>query len=668
MNKMADSAGAAGQAWIAGLRDAWTLLQTDPRGCQAFAERMLAARPGDAEATLLLAAAAWRQGRVADAHAGLQPLMTVRTKSPVAWFEWANILVQREDEHAAADALRRATSLAPGFFAAWRMLGDLLLILGDPPGAGLAYAAAVGHAVTEPALAGPARMLATGDAPAAESALKEIVQREAGHVRANWLLAEAALRVNRVREAEAVLAHCLVLAPEFDGARHSLAVLWYLQSRFAECAEQLRRLLQKPPFQPCLQILLVTCLMRIGDSAAALPLFESMLAASERRPNLWLLYGHALKTLGRTADAAVAYRRAAGFEPRLMASAYLSLADLKTEKFLTEDIAALDAALADLPRDNFARAQLHYARGYAAEQQGDLARAFGHISQGATLRRQAIDYDPDKMTRAVRAAKSVFTEAFFQSRSVSFIAEPSPIFIVGLPRSGSTLVEQILASHPLVEATLELTAMPEIAAQLQGAGAAETLPDKIAQLQPDDFAYLGRLYLSRTTQFRRLNRPFFTDKMPDNFLHIALIALSLRNAKIIDVRRRPAAAGWAIFRQFFQAGQAGQNYSYSLDEIGRYYRDYFDLISHFHAVLPGRILTLTYEMMVTDTQTQIRRLLTHCGLPFDQACLAFWQTARAIHTPSAAQVRRPIDTGGLDAWRRYDPWLAPLKSSLGPLA
>jgi tetratricopeptide (TPR) repeat protein len=643
----------------------WEILESAPEAVRAQADALANAAPQNPEIALLRAAARRRLGDIANAHALLRPFIAKPAKAPIAWFEWGMILTEMEDEANAVAALEKAVSLDAAFTGAWRALGDLLIVLGAAPAAGQAYAHAARAASRDPSLTPALAALTEGRAQAAESLLKAHLRQFPTDARAHHLLAEAAIRAGRPVEAEAVLNHALRLAPGFAPARHSLAVLLYLQRKFGAALPHFQQLLALVPHQPSLRTMLGVCCVETGDFAAAVALYEQMFALFRDRPKVWLAYGHALKTLGREDDAARAYRECLDLAPQRPAGAYLSLADLKTTRITDAEMDAMRNTIASAKTAPADAAQLHYALGRALEQRAAYQAAFDHFAQGARLRRAAITYHADRTTAFVTAAKSVFTPEFFATRRAGGDASPAPIFIVGLPRSGSTLVEQILASHTQVEGTSELKEIGLIATALRGNRPAADLPSIVAGLDEAARTRLGERYIANTIQFRRDARRHFTDKMPDNFLHIGLIHLILPQARIIDVRRGAMACGLAAYQQYFQARQTGQDYTYDLTEIGRYYRDYVALMAHFDAVLPGRIFRVRYEDLVADTEAQVRALLEYCALPFEPACLRFWQTPRAVQTPSAQQVRRPMFRDGLDHWRHYEPRLAKLRESLG---
>jgi tetratricopeptide (TPR) repeat protein len=375
-------------------------------------------------------------------------------------------------------------------------------------------------------------------------------------------------------------------------------------------------------------------------------------------------YGHALKTVGRQADCVAAYRKALELSPGL-GEAWWSLANLKTVKFSETDRAVMAAGLEQEGLSDDDRLHLHYALGKALEDAGLYADSFDHYARGAAIRRAQVDYDPDENHADVARARAVFTPAFLGSTAGQGCPAPDPIFVVGLPRSGSTLVEQILASHSQVEGTMELPDLIVMARRLGGKAvrrADSAYPEVLTSLSPEQLAELGEEYLERTRVQRKTDRPFFIDKMPNNFAHAGLIHLILPNAKIIDARRHPLGCCFSGFKQHFARGQA---FSYDLTDIGRYYADYVALMDHFDTVLPGRVHRVIYEAMIEDPEAQIRALLDHCGLPFEPACLSFHENDRAVRTASSEQVRQPLFKTAVEHWQNYESFMQPLKQALG---
>lgn len=550
--------------------------------------------------------------------------------------------------------------------ARWRAEGDRLRLRGDIAGADLAYARQMRAAVSEPGLARAADALVAGRLDEAEAGLRQALGRSPDDPLALWMAGDAASRRGRNVEAETLLARAADIAPDFTPARYAYALVLTWRDRYAEALAQADRLLAAEPENALFRHLRAAALLRLGEEEAAAEAYAGVLAAHPDLPLSWMSYGHVLKTVGRTAEAVEAYRRALALDPAL-GEAWWSLANLKTAAFDEGDRAAMAAALerSDLPQVD--RLQLHFALGKALEDAGRYDASFDHYAQGAAIQRRRLDYDPDETTGQMRRTRALLGRAFFAARAGQGCPRPDPIFIVGLPRSGSTLVEQVLASHSQVEGTRELLYLPAIAARLGGGARRESegaYPDILAALSPQELAALGEEYLALAAAHRKTDRPFFIDKLPNNWAHVGLIHLILPNAKIIDARRHPLGCCFSGFKQHFAAGQP---FTYDLAEIGRYYADYVALMAHFDAVLPGRVHRVIYERLVADLEGETRALLAHCGLAFEEACLRFHENRRAVRTASAEQVRRPIFTDAADHWRNYEPWLAPLKAALGPV-
>jgi tetratricopeptide (TPR) repeat protein len=480
------------------------------------------------------------------------------------------------------------------------------------------------------------------------------------------MLAEVGARLGRSDDAEALLRRALELAPNFTAARHNLATVLLRQSRGAEAVAEAERLLGAEPGDPAFRSLHAAALNLIGEYDRAAAAYEAVLASFPQQPKAWMSYGHTLKTLGRAADSIAAYRRSLELQPKL-GEAWWSLANLKTFRFTDEDLALMQAQLERPDLDEEDRFHLEFALGKALEDRHEDAAAFEHYAQANALRRRSLPYDADDTTRHVALSKAVFRPAFFAEREGWGDPAPDPIFVIGLPRSGSTLIEQILSSHSAVEGTMELPDVIAIARRLGGKRKGEdpsAYPEVLRDLTADQVRALGRDYLERTHIQRKLGRPRFIDKMPNNWRHAGLIALMLPGATIIDARRHPLGCCLSNFKQHFARGQA---FSYDLNDLGRYYADYVEMMAHIDAVLPGRVHRVIYERMVEDPETEVRALLGHCGLPFEDACLRFYENERAVRTASSEQVRQPIFTEGRDHWRRFEPWLQPLKDALGPV-
>ncbi len=635
------------------------LLAVDAAAAEREARVVLGQAPGDPRARLILASARRRQGDARGALALLAPLAEAFPRAAQTRYELGVVRAALGDGPGAVAALRQATTLNRDLAEAWRALGDQLFLAGDGPGAEAAFAEHARAAISEPALRPAADAVFAGDLATAERLLTAHIQSAGPRPVALNLLAQVLIRQGRDGDAEPLLRRALELDPAFDGARFNLALLLFGQQRAAEAVERLEPLLAATPASAPYRNLMAASLSLVGAYDRAIGLYEGLLAEIPLQPKIWLNYGQVLRTVGRRQEAVAAFRRAIALAPNL-GEAYWSLANLKVAAISPEEESAMTAQLArvDLAADD--RLHLHYALGKALEDRGDPASAFAHYAQGARLRREAVPYDAVAARAMMRRSKALLTREFFARRAGGGSPSAEPIFIVGLPRSGSTLIEQILASHSAVEGTMELA---DIAYRARDIARTAGYPEGLAGLDDTARLALGQRFLDDVRVHRRLGRAFFIDKMPNNFHHIGLIQLILPRSRIIDARRHPLGACFSAFKQHFAQGQA---FSYDLADLGAYYRDYVELTAHFDDVLPGRVCRVIYEDLVEDTEGQIRRLLDHCGLPFEPGCLKFYENGRAVRTVSSEQVRRPIFRDGLDQWRRFEPWLEPLKTALGP--
>ena len=647
------------------LHHAARLLASSPPMAEAQAREILKVVPGHAEASLLLGAALRRQGRGGAAREVLAPLALAHPRWARAHLELGLALGTLGRSRDAIEALARATHADPDLAAAWGALGDELALAGDAAGADSAYARQIKASVKDPDLLEAAAALCDGRLAVAERLLRPILKARPTDVAAIRMLAETGTRLGRYEDAERLLERCLELAPGFTPARHNHALVLYRQNKAAQALAQIEALRARDPRNPGYRNLEAAALAQIGEYLGSIQAYEAVLKDHPAQPKAWMSYGHALKTVGRADDCIAAYRESLALQPS-HGEAYWSLANLKTFRFSDAELSGMRGQLqrADLGEED--RFHLHFALGKALEDSAAFADSFEHYRQANALRRSLLDYDADETSDHVRRSRTAFTSRFFRARNDVGCAAPDPIFIVGLPRSGSTLIEQILASHSAVEGTMELPDVVSIARRLGGKrrkSDASTYPEALADLEAADFQALGEEYLERTRIQRKTGRPFFIDKMPNNFAHVGLIHLMLPNARIIDARRHPLACGFSCFKQHFARGQG---FSYDLTDIGRYYADYVQLMAHVDEVLPGRVHRVVYEALVADPEPEIRRLLDYCGLPFEAACLSHHRTRRAVRTASSEQVRQPIFTDAVDHWKSYEPWLGPLKAALGP--
>lgn len=521
-------------------------------------------------------------------------------------------------------------------------------------------------ALRNPVLVDAALALSEDRLHDAEPLLRSHLRETPTDVAAIRMMAELAARVGRLKDSEALLRRVLELAPDFGAARANLATILYKQNRFPEALEQLDAVLAEEGDNPAQQNLKAATLGRIGGYDEAITLYKELTARFPDHAKLWMSYGHMLKTVGDQEGSIAAYRRALEAEPTL-GEVYWSLANLKTFRFSDGDIAAMEAALATARLGLEDKFHLHFALGKASEERSEHEAAFGHYAKGNALRSKELEYDPDIITAQVNRVIDCFTPEFVAARAGQGHAAPDPIFIVGMPRAGSTLIEQILSSHSMVEGTMELPDIPAMALREgrgHDSGSATGWIDAVAEMSVDQPETLGAEFIERTRIQRKTEKPFYIDKLPNNWTYLGFIRLILPNAKIIDARRHPLDCCFSNFRQHFAKGQA---FSYDLEHMGLYYADYVRAMAHFDAMMPGYVHRVIHEELLDDPEAQIRKLLDYLGLPFEEACLAFHENKRAVRTASSEQVRRPINRDGVGQWRPYQAHLGPLKAALGNL-
>jgi tetratricopeptide (TPR) repeat protein len=516
---------------------------------------------------------------------------------------------------------------------------------------------------TDPPLQRAARALCEDRVPEADFLLKEYQRQHPDDALALRLRAEAAFLRRKDLDAVAWLTRCLALT-EFPGARFARALANYRAGQAVAAQQDLEAALATDPDNPAYRALLAAALSKTSEVERTVELYERLTREYPQQPKLWMAYGHVLKASGRQPDSIAAYRRSIELEPRL-GEAWWSLANLKTVKFDATDITTMQRQLVRDDLDGEDRLHFEFALGKALEDAKRYEESFKHYAEGNRLRLIETPYDIETSTINLRRSERILTREFFAERAGLGCPAPDPIFILGLPRAGSTLIEQILSSHSQVEGTMELPDITDIARSIadrrKNREDYDYLP-LLGEVAPQEWRELGERYLSTTRVHRKLGRAYFIDKMPNNFTHLGLIHLILPNARIIDARRHPLASCFSNFKQHFAMGQL---FSYGLENIGRFYREYVALMAHYDAVLPGRVHRVFYERMVEDTENEVRRLLEYCGLPFEERCLRFYENERIVRTASSEQVRRPIYKEGVDHWRHYEPWLDPLKAALG---
>ncbi len=647
------------------LHHAAILLRQDPRAAEQQAKEILKAHPDLEPAERVLAAAYRMQGQAHHGLALLNPLARRNSKSADFLYEHALCQGAAGFGAEAITNLRQAVRRNPEHADAWRSLGDQLSAAGDEHASQKAYEKHLDLSTRHPELVQAADHFREGKLGKAERLCRDILKKYPTDVSAIRLLAEIGIQLSRFDDAQTLLERCLVLAPEFHMARHNYAVVLLRRQKLEDSLRELDTLLAVEPNNPNYLLLKGAVLVRKGDHDAALGLYEKVLRDYPGQARAHANYGHTLKTVGRLDEAINAYRTCIDLSPTI-GEAYWSLANLKTFRFTDDDIVAMRAQVTTEGGDPDDQAHIAFALGKALEDHHQFDDSFSFYKRGNAIRRIHHKYDPKlNIYDSVRQIK-LFNSEFFASRVGYGCETPDPIFIVGLPRAGSTLLEQILASHSAVDGTGEL---PDIIGISRRLGArtrqnpASKYPEVLGELSAEQIRDLGEGYI-QTTRIQRGSAPNFIDKLPNNFQHIGLIHLILPNARIVDARRHPMAGCFSCFKQLFAKGQA---FTYDLEDVGHYYRDYVSLMDHWDDVLPGRVLRVQYEDVVADSETQIRRLLDYCGLEFEEQCLRFYENERAVRTPSSEQVRRPVYKEGLNQWRNFETHLGPLKDALGPV-
>jgi tetratricopeptide (TPR) repeat protein len=507
-----------------------------------------------------------------------------------------------------------------------------------------------------------AGMLAEGNIDGAERLVRQFLHTHNDDIEAMRLLAQIGMKLDILDDAEFLLESVLVFAPDYHAVRYEYTVVLSQRHKHARALEEGRKLLRIDPENRAFKTVYATACVGFGDHDEALRMFRELLTDAPQQADLHLSIAHVLKTLGRQQQAIESYRAAALARPSF-GDAYWSLANLKTYRFYDDEIVRMRAQEAASATSLVDRYHLCFALGKALEDRADYEESFAYYERGNALKTREISYSADSLERSLGLQRAVFTSDFVASRQGVGCDRPDPIFIVGLPRAGSTLLEQILASHSLVEGTTELADIPRLVQRLAGRSQKNSpprYPFVLTELSAEQLRRLGQKYLD-DTQIFRTGKPFFIDKMPNNFRHIGLIHLILPNAKIIDARREAMACCFSNFKQLFASGQ---EFTYRLDDIGRYYRIYVELMQHWDAVFPGKVLRVQHEDVVGDLERNVRRILDFCGLEFESSCIEFYRTERAVRTASSEQVRQPIFSAGLDQWRHFKSYLGPLEAAL----
>jgi len=642
------------------------LLAVNPSLAAQQADEILKVIPNQPNALILFALAQDRLGNADSAIELLRQLIQIQAKWALPYLELGLILRRSGNVSDALIAVQSAVSLKPDLPKAWLALANLYAEIGDNHASDNAYSRHLQYSVTDSQLISAASALVENRIPDAEYILKNYLKQYPTDVAAIRMLAEVAARLGRDIDCENLLARCIELAPSFHHARQNYALILNRLNKGEDAMAQAAILLQIEPDNLSYLNIKAVALNKLGDCTEAIKLYEAILKKHSQYSKIWHSFGHTLKTAGFQERAVQSYRNSIQLEPT-SGEAYWSLANLKTFRFTEHDVAEMKLQLLRQDLTNEDRFHFDFAIAKALEDQREYAESFKHYEKGNQLRKTLIHYSYERNQQKVEECKALFTSEFFYERRDFGITSAEPIFILGMPRSGSTLLEQILSSHSLVEGTMELPDVISITKslyrKLKGPNAKTYYPELLEMSQEESVSF-GERYLAKTQVHRKQGLPFFIDKMPNNFAHIALIQLILPNAKIIDARRHPLACCFSNFKQHFARGQ---NFSYCLEDIGRYYRDYVELMAHFESVLPGRIHCVNYECIVENTEQELGRLLDYCGLPFEENCLRFFENDRPVRTASSEQVRQPIYKEGVDHWRHYEAWLGKLKNVLGPV-
>ncbi len=644
------------------LKDAKSLMQ---QGAFEDAKSILVdeveSRDEDAEALYMLAVCERYLERYEAAQSYLDRLIRLRPRYGRAYQESGHLRrAMGQNERALAD-YRKAVDFNSALLASWSAIRELA---GDDRTLANQAREQIQRLSALPKeLLSVRSMISEGALLKAERLCRAFMQKNPKHVEGMRLLADLAVRFDVLDDAEFLLESALEFEPENRFARFDYVNVLYRRQKYEQSLSEAEALLEKYPDNDSYRSAYANQCVAVGRYDEAVAIYNDLLARNPGADLLHLLKGHALKTTGDLEGAIDSYRAAYGARPDF-GDAYWSLANLKTYSFDAEEIAALEKRVIDESVEANDRVHMHFALGKAFEDQDSFETAFDHYELGNTLKRDLLAYDADRMSTTLGLQESVCTRQFFDDRKDWGAKAPDPIFIVGLPRAGSTLLEQILASHSLVDGTFELPNIGALAHRLDGRRTRDqepNYPKRLLDLNEDQVRQAGEQYL-QDTKIHRSDAPLFIDKMPNNFRHIGMIHAILPNAKIIDARRHPMACCFSGFKQLFASGQ---EFTYGLREIGQYYSDYVRLMDHWNAVLPNRVLRVNYESVVGNLENEVRRILDYCGLEFEDACVEFHRTERSIRTPSAEQVRQPIYTSGLLQWQNFEPWLAPLKQALG---
>jgi tetratricopeptide (TPR) repeat protein len=628
-------------------------------------QQLLISEPQNVDALYIVAVSARLQKKYNEALAHSRALIALDPSNGRAHQEMGHCLRDMGDSKSAMAAYQEAVARNNALVGSWQMLERLHDGAGHEAAADFAAAQVEYLTSLPPQLQTVASLIQEGKMYKAEQLCRSFLQAHGHHVEAMRFLAQIGMSFNVHDEAEFLLESAVLLDPENSRVHFDYVGALQKRQKFSEALEQARLLRDKDPEDPQVDMLYANQNLAVGNFDEALRIYRARAKETPNNPGVHLTMGHALKTTGQQQEAIEAYTRAYTLKPDY-GDAYWSLANLKTYRFDEQQIASMRAREAAPTTQLADRYHLCFALGKALEDHGQYEESFAFYERGNRLKREEVGYDWRRISAEIDRQIAHCTPALFAAKAGSGHSAPDPIFILGLPRAGSTLLEQILASHSQVEGTMELPNILALAHKLGGRRRMDDEPEypaNLMELTHDELTAFGEAFINDTQIQRKSGTAFFIDKMPNNFRHIGLIHLILPNAKIIDARRSAMGCCFSGFKQLFAEGQ---EFTYGLEEIGHYYSDYVRLMDHIDAVLPGKVLRVRYEDVVADLETQVRRLLDFCGLPFEDACLNFHANERAVRTASSEQVRQPIYKSGVDQWENYSPWLDPLRETLGP--
>ncbi|MEM7458777.1 MAG: sulfotransferase [Pseudomonadota bacterium] len=629
-----------------------------------LAGQILAADSEDQDGLYMAAVAARYLGERDLARTHLTALKQLAPDYGRALQEEGHLSAALGDHRSALIAYQNATRCNPALTASWQAQADLLRAAGNHSEADQALAQLQRIKALPRELLAVTNHLHEGRILRAEEIARAFLRKQPQHIEGMRLLADIGSRLGVLEDADFLLETAIALEPDNVQLRIDYIQVLRKRQKFSAALDHARDLLARDPESPIFQSLFAIESMQAGDYDTALDAFEKVLAKIPNDPATLTSRGHALKTYGRTDDAIASYQTALRAAPHY-GDAWYALANLKTYRFSDDEVREMEAMQNRTDLTTMSQVHIAFALGKAFEDLAQHKPAFENYQLGNALKQKQTRYTTAQMQDEFDAQKRFCTPEVIDGQSGKGCPAPDPIFIVGLPRAGSTLIEQILASHSQVDGTLELPNILSLAHRLRGRNLAtdrNRYPRILAELSAAELRALGEDYIENTRVHRR-GAPFFTDKMPNNFRHIGLIHLILPNAKIIDARRAPLDCCWSGFKQLFAEGQ---EFTYGLDEIGKYYRGYVDLMAHWDSVLPkDRILRVQHEDVLDDLEVQVRRLLEYCELPFESNCVEFHKTDRAVRTASSEQVRQPISRKGQDQWQPFEPLLDPLKQALG---